>query len=220
MNKEYVVDDDFELIRGSDNIFRDFGHANADLEQARAILAKEIIQTLDDRGLSTREAEKLTGVVHSEFSRIRNAKLSRFTLDRMITILGKLAEDIEVNVSFRPRRHTDMHGLSISIPNIPKSLHSSLTKEAAQEGVPLEILVLNRLSVNTVATSMASQFAALSEVVKTEGSAINGRLIQTTAAIAAIPAAIAGAAYVQQNNVHNRKADSQTNPGLYIAKKC
>jgi len=96
--------DDFELVRGSGNVFRDFGRPNASLEQARAILAAEIIKTLDERGLSTREAEKLTGVAHSEFSRLRNAKLERFTLDRMITILGKPDEDVEVNVTFHIRQ--------------------------------------------------------------------------------------------------------------------
>lgn len=97
------MNDDFELIRGRGNAFRDFGRVNAGVEQARAILAAKIIRTLDKRGLSTREAERLTGVAHSEFSRIRNARLGRFTLDRMITILGKLDEDVEVNVTFRRR---------------------------------------------------------------------------------------------------------------------
>jgi predicted XRE-type DNA-binding protein len=95
---------EFELIRGSGNIFRDFGHRNANVKQARAILAAEIIRALDERGLSTREAEKLTGVSHSEFSRIRNARLERFTLDRMITILGKLDEDVEINLTIKNHR--------------------------------------------------------------------------------------------------------------------
>lgn len=98
--------DDMELVRGSGNVYRDFGRPNAGLEQARAIIAAKIIGVLDDRKLSTREAEKLTGVSHSEFSRIRNTQLRRFTLDRMITILGKLDEDVEVNVTFRPRQHS------------------------------------------------------------------------------------------------------------------
>ena len=96
--------DDFELIRGSGNVFRDIGRSNSSLEQARAILAAKIIRTLDERELSTREAERLTGISHSEFSRIRNARLQRFTLDRMIIILGKLDEDIEVSVTFRSGR--------------------------------------------------------------------------------------------------------------------
>jgi len=87
-----------ELLRGNGNVFSDFGHTDAGLEQARAILAAEVIRMLDGRGLSTRDAEKLTGVAHSEFSRIRNAKLDRFTLDRMIAILGKLDENVEVSM--------------------------------------------------------------------------------------------------------------------------
>ena len=95
--------DDFEVIHGSGNAFRDFGRPNANIEQARAIIAAKIIHTLNERGLSTREAERLTGVAHTEFSRIRNARLARFTLDRMIAILGKLDDDIEVKVTFKHR---------------------------------------------------------------------------------------------------------------------
>jgi predicted XRE-type DNA-binding protein len=94
-----------ELIRGTGNVYRDLGRPNAGLEQARALVAAKIICVLDERGLSTREAERLTGVSHAEFSRIRNTQLRRFTLDRMITILGKLDEDVEVDVTFRPRRN-------------------------------------------------------------------------------------------------------------------
>ena len=35
------MNDDFELIRGSGNVFRDFGRVNAGVAQARAILAAE-----------------------------------------------------------------------------------------------------------------------------------------------------------------------------------
>ena len=100
-----MKDDDMELVRGTGNVYRDLGRPNAGLEQARAIIAAKIIDILGDRKLSTREAEKLTGVSHSEFSRIRNTQLRRFTLDRMIAILGKLDEDVEVNVTFRHRQH-------------------------------------------------------------------------------------------------------------------
>jgi predicted XRE-type DNA-binding protein len=94
---------DFELVRGSGNVFRDFGNPNADLEQARAVLAAKIIRVLDGRKLSARAAEKLTGVSHADLSRIRNVKLGRFTLDRMITILGKLDQGVEVSIRMKPR---------------------------------------------------------------------------------------------------------------------
>jgi predicted XRE-type DNA-binding protein len=99
-----MTDDDLELVRGSGNVYQDFGRSNAGLEQARAIVAAKIINILDERQLSTRDAEKLTGVSHSEFSRLRNTQLRRFTLDRMIAILNKLDEDVEVNLTFSPRR--------------------------------------------------------------------------------------------------------------------
>ncbi len=49
------------------NVFRDFGDANPDLEQARAILAAKIVAVLDRRTLSVRAAQALTGVAASEF---------------------------------------------------------------------------------------------------------------------------------------------------------
>ena len=107
-------EDDFELIRGSGNLYRDFDRPNAGLEQARAIIAAKIIGSLDARKLSTRDAEKLTGVAHSEFSRIRNAQLRRFTLDRLIAILGKLDAEIEVQVTFQTRRAIDRRSARVA----------------------------------------------------------------------------------------------------------
>lgn len=51
---------DFELVRGSDNVFRDFGRADADVQQTKALLAARIIGILDEEGLSTRKAEALS----------------------------------------------------------------------------------------------------------------------------------------------------------------
>ena len=100
--------DDVEWVRGSGNVFRDFAVPNADLEQARTILAARIIGVLDDRKLTVRAAEKLTGIAASEFSRIRRVKLGRFTLDRMITILGKLDHDMEVTIDVKPRTRSHL----------------------------------------------------------------------------------------------------------------
>jgi len=97
-----TLDDDIELVRGSGNVYRDLGRADAGLAQARALVAARIIQILDERRLSTRDAERITGVSHAEFSRIRNTQLRRFTLDRMINILGKLDAEVEVAITFLP----------------------------------------------------------------------------------------------------------------------
>ena len=99
-----MSENQLELVRGTGNVYRDFGRPDAGLAQARAIIAAKIIRILDERGLSLRDAESLTGVAHSEFSRIRNTQLRRFTLDRLIGILGKLDEDVELSVTFKPRK--------------------------------------------------------------------------------------------------------------------
>ena len=91
-----------ELIRGSSNVFRDFGVKNADVEQFKALLAVEIIKTLDKEKLSVRKAHARTGFAAADFSRIRNADLSRFTSDRLIAILNRLGSKVEI--SFRIRR--------------------------------------------------------------------------------------------------------------------
>ena len=91
-----------ELVRGSGNVFRDFGNPNADVQQLKALLAAEIIGILGDRKLSTRKAEKETGVPHADFVRIRKPELKRFTVDRLIGILNKLSQRVDVSVKIRP----------------------------------------------------------------------------------------------------------------------
>jgi len=82
--------EEIELVRGSGNVFRDLGHASPDVEQLKAILAAEIIKMLDRLGLSVRGAHARTGTAAADFSRIRNADLGRFTIDRMVSIITVL----------------------------------------------------------------------------------------------------------------------------------
>ena len=90
---------DIELVRGSGNVFRDFGRPSADLEQLRSILAARIIRVLDERGLSVRKAKEITGIAAADFSRIRRANLGRFTVDRLMTILARLDQQVQVRVT-------------------------------------------------------------------------------------------------------------------------
>jgi len=96
------VRDRIEIVKGSGNVFRDFGHPNADLEQLKAILAAKIIGVLDDQEISVRRAQAATGIAAADFSRIRNAQLDRFTVDRLMTILNRLDQRVKVRVSVQP----------------------------------------------------------------------------------------------------------------------
>lgn len=95
--------DECELVRGSGNVFADLGLPDAELEQLRAILAAEIGKTLAADKLTVRAAEKITGVAAADFSRIRQARLKGFTIDRLMTILDRLNRKVQVSVLVHPR---------------------------------------------------------------------------------------------------------------------
>lgn len=91
-----------DVVRGSGNAYRDLGHQNADAEQFKAILAAEIIKAVDRERLTVRAAHRRTGIAAADFSRIRNADLGRFTVDRLMSILNLLGSRVEVKVRVRP----------------------------------------------------------------------------------------------------------------------
>lgn len=116
-----MSDDVIEIVRGSGNLYRDFNVPDPDIRQAKAILAAVIIKTLDARAWSTRKAEEMTGLNHSEFVRIRRANIGRFSIERLASILGLLDQEVEFTVrmsapaSLRPtipRRCTHERGSS------------------------------------------------------------------------------------------------------------
>jgi len=96
--------DDFEVARGSGNVFRDFGHPASGVEQTKAVLAAKIVGILDDEGLTTHKAEVRTGINHADFARIRIARLDRFTIDRPLTIIERLGRRVEVTIRVEERR--------------------------------------------------------------------------------------------------------------------
>src|SRR5271154_3438601 len=102
MSKEPI-----EVVRGSGNAFRDFDYPDADVRQAKAIMGAQIIKILDREGLSTRQAQARTGISHSEFSRIRRASFGRFTIDRLMAILGRLGQEVKITVKVHARSQRD-----------------------------------------------------------------------------------------------------------------
>ena len=91
-----------EVTAGSGNVFADLGYPNAHVQQAKAVLAAEIIKAMDAAALTVRKAETRMGIAAADFSRIRNADLGRFTIDRLIRILERLDDRVEVQVTVHP----------------------------------------------------------------------------------------------------------------------
>ena len=94
-------EESINLVRGTGNVFRDLGAKHPDADQFKAILATEIIKVLDRERLTVRQANARTRIAAADFSRIRNADLDRFTVDRLMAILNRLGSRIEVKVRVR-----------------------------------------------------------------------------------------------------------------------
>ena len=92
------MSDELEVTRGSETVFRDLGLSEAETKLIKADLATEIIRILDERGLSVREAAKVVGINYADISRIRNADLRRFTIDRLVSVLYRLDKRVELRV--------------------------------------------------------------------------------------------------------------------------
>lgn len=105
---------DLELERGTGNIFADLGVEDSSLRQLRALLAAEIIKTLDAERPTVRDAEARTGIAAADFSRIRQVRLDRFTIDRLMRILDRLNRDVRVKISVSKRPQSASRPASIA----------------------------------------------------------------------------------------------------------
>ncbi len=101
-------------MRGGSNPFADLRHKDADVVHLKAVLAAEIIETLDREKVTVRAAHGRTGIAAADFSRIRNADLGRFTIDRLMSILNRLGARIETKIRVR-RSGVPMKALEIQV---------------------------------------------------------------------------------------------------------
>jgi predicted XRE-type DNA-binding protein len=62
--------------------------------------------------MSVRKAQEVTGTAAADFSRIRRANLDRFTVDRLMGILHRLDQEVEISVDVHPRRRVHSPALA------------------------------------------------------------------------------------------------------------
>jgi predicted XRE-type DNA-binding protein len=102
------MNEKLKIVKGSANVFRDMGEKDTDVKQTKALLAAEIIRILDKEKLSVRAAEKVSGYNYSDFSRIRNAELTRFTIDKLM-ITNALNRKVTVKISVSKYRGSNLN---------------------------------------------------------------------------------------------------------------
>lgn len=95
-----------EITRGSTNVFEDLGYPDSVERQAKLRLAYALNKVLEQRKLTQTAAGKVLGLTQPKVSALRNYKLGGFSLERLMTLLTALDQDVEITIRRKPRsRH-------------------------------------------------------------------------------------------------------------------
>jgi len=89
---------------GSGDVFSDLGFADSGERSLRVRLAWLINERLSELGLTQRAAAERLGLAQPHVSELRHYKLRRFSSERLLELLTKLARDVEIRVSASGRR--------------------------------------------------------------------------------------------------------------------
>ena len=92
-----------EITRGTGNVFADLGYPDATERQTKLRLAYALNQVLDQRKLSQADAAEVLGVTQPKVSALRHYKLAGFSVERLMTLLNALDQDVEIVISRKPR---------------------------------------------------------------------------------------------------------------------
>lgn len=87
------------FVRGSGNVFADLGLPDSDELIAKADLMHAISQEIKRRGLTQTAAAGLLGLGQSDISRISRGRMDYFSQERLIDILRKLGNNVEIVLS-------------------------------------------------------------------------------------------------------------------------
>ncbi len=94
-----------KFTRSSGNVFEDLRVGDPAEALAKSDLAALIARTLRARGLTQAAAAKLLGIDQPKVSELLRGRLTRFSTERLITLLTRLGRDVEILVR-EPRKHS------------------------------------------------------------------------------------------------------------------
>jgi predicted XRE-type DNA-binding protein len=105
-NAKTVNDAEDAITRGTANVFADLGYADADERQTKLRLAHAINGVIARRRLSQATAAATLGVNQPKVSALANYKLDGFSVERLMTFLTALDQDVEIVIKKKPRSRT------------------------------------------------------------------------------------------------------------------
>jgi predicted XRE-type DNA-binding protein len=92
-----------DIFRGSGNVFADLGFPDAEERQTKLRLAYALNTILDEQRLTQAAAAARLGLNQPKVSALRNYKLEGFSVERLMTLLNALDQDVEIVIRAKPR---------------------------------------------------------------------------------------------------------------------
>lgn len=91
------------VTRGSGNLFADLGFADAEERQTKLRLAYALNEIMAAQRLTQAAAAAKLGLNQPKVSALRNYRLEGFSVERLMTLLNALDQDIEIVIRKKPR---------------------------------------------------------------------------------------------------------------------
>ena len=95
---------------GSGNVFADLGFEDADEMLSKAKLVHAISRTMESLGITQVQLAELIGSDQSKVSKLLRGMTDGFSSDRLLRILTRLDQDVEIVIRPRPQdEHRKAH---------------------------------------------------------------------------------------------------------------
>jgi predicted XRE-type DNA-binding protein len=101
-----MTQEDDAITRGTGNVFADLGYADADERQTKLRLAHAINAVIARRRLTQSDAAERLRVSQPKVSALAHYKLEGFSVERLMTFLIALDQDVEIVIKNKPRSRT------------------------------------------------------------------------------------------------------------------
>lgn len=95
------------ITRDTTNVFADLGCADAEERQTKLRLAHAINGVIARRRLTQAAPAERLGIDQPKVSALANYKLEGFSVERLMTFLTALDQDVEIVIKAKPRSRKD-----------------------------------------------------------------------------------------------------------------
>jgi predicted XRE-type DNA-binding protein len=99
-------DADGTITHGTGNVFADLGYPDAEERQTKLRLANAINRVIARHRLTQAAAAEKLGINQPKVSALARYKLDGFSVERLMTFLTALDQDVEIVVREKPRSRT------------------------------------------------------------------------------------------------------------------